>query len=233
MANERPQTNQYDEHFYDSHKTRTAYRVLAGFLRDVFGPKSAVDFGCGLGETLRHLKDSGCDVCGIEGSESAKKISKIDIMVRDLNTSVSLGRKYDLAISTEVAEHLPESSADQFVMNMVQHSAGAIFFTAAQPGQAGVGHINCQPKSYWVNKFSKHGFTRSRFLEFCASIALYPLIWDAYWIRDNALVFTHGKSYSFRAMKNLPKFVGSAAWWRLRGSRFGQYWSTKVPAKGS
>jgi hypothetical protein len=30
-------------------------------------------------------------------------------------------------------------------------------FTAAQPGQGGVGHINNRPKSYWKAKFEKKG----------------------------------------------------------------------------
>jgi hypothetical protein len=34
---------------------------------------------------------------------------------------------------------------------------GTLIFTAAQPGQGGVGHINCRKKEYWLNKFVAKG----------------------------------------------------------------------------
>ena len=36
-----------------------------------------------------------------------------------------------------------------------------MIFTAAFPGQQGIGHINCQPKEYWLEKFTNIGLTRN------------------------------------------------------------------------
>jgi hypothetical protein len=36
-------------------------------------------------------------------------------------------------------------------------------FTAAQPGQRGQGHINCQPKNYWLWHFQTRGLTLQHF----------------------------------------------------------------------
>jgi hypothetical protein len=32
-------------------------------------------------------------------------------------------------------------------------------FSAAHPGQGGTGHINEQPKSYWIERFQRAGLT--------------------------------------------------------------------------
>ncbi|NDB61883.1 hypothetical protein EB001_26095, partial [bacterium] len=34
---------------------------------------------------------------------------------------------------------------------------GTLIFTAAQPGQGGVGHINCRKKEYWAKKLIDKG----------------------------------------------------------------------------
>jgi SAM-dependent methyltransferase len=212
----------YQAAYYEPHTRRSAYRRLARFLFGLFRPRSAVDFGCGLGETLRHLREAGCEVFGLDGSDAARRLAATEVRTADLALPVDLGRKFDLAISTEVAEHLPETGADQFVANVAAHAERAVFFTAAQSDQPGVGHLNCQPKEYWGQKFSRHGWVRSPWLEFCASVALYPLVWDAWWIRRNALVLVRGPAPRWRAALLLPGYAASAAAWRVGASRLGK-----------
>ena len=60
-------------------------------------------------------------------------------------------------MSIEVAEHLPESAADGFCRTLASAS-DYLLFSAAIPGQGGVGHFNEQPLPYWVDKFWKLGF---------------------------------------------------------------------------
>jgi SAM-dependent methyltransferase len=217
----------YQAAFFEPHTRRSAYRRLARFLLRLFRPRSAVDFGCGLGETLHHLRRAGCEVHGLDGSAAARQLAFVDVQTADLAQPVDLGRKYDLAISTEVAEHLPESAADQFVANVAAHAGRAIFFTAAQADQPGVGHLNCRPKEYWAEKFAVHGFIRSPWLEFCASVALYPLVWDAWWIRRNALVLVRDKLPRLRAALLLPGAAASAAAWRVGASRLANFFSAR------
>ena len=64
---------------------------------------------------------------------------------------------WDLALSLEVAEHVPPSLAAAFVTFLTSCS-GTIVFTAASPGQSGVGHVNCQPGEYWKSLFHDHGY---------------------------------------------------------------------------
>lgn len=58
-----------------------------------------------------------------------------------------MNRAFDLAVTVEVAEHLPSSRAQSFVADLV-HLASAIAFSAAIPGLGGTKHINEQWPDY-------------------------------------------------------------------------------------
>jgi hypothetical protein len=59
---------------------------------------------------------------------------------------------FDVAISLEVAEHLPGGFADRFI-DLLTGLSKTVVFTAATPGQGGVGHLNELPHAYWIDKF--------------------------------------------------------------------------------
>jgi hypothetical protein len=50
-------------------------------------------------------------------------------------------KRFDLAISLEVAEHLPEGSAGALVSTLIE-AAPVVVFSAAIKGQSGTNHIN-------------------------------------------------------------------------------------------
>ena len=152
----------YDKKFFQAHIAFSErYTEMAQWLCANLKPKRAIDFGCGNGFIISQLKQCGVTVTGVEGSlnaieYAAQNITK-DIQIADLNKSLDFG-KYDLVICSEVAEHLPKESADAFVNTLSSHSTKIIFFTAAEPGQGGVNHINEQPHEYWIEKFNMKGF---------------------------------------------------------------------------
>lgn len=100
--------------------------------------------------------------------------------------------KYDMIESLEVAEHLPKSSAEEYVKFMCDKS-DLILFSAAIPKQSGTYHINEQPPQYWVDIFAKHGFR-------CFDI-LRNEIWNdkniSWWYRQNILIFAKNESAEF------------------------------------
>jgi cyclopropane fatty-acyl-phospholipid synthase-like methyltransferase len=61
-------------------------------------------------------------------------------------------------MSVEVAEHVPKERSDAFINNLLKHAKKNVLFTAAPPGQHGTGHVNCQPKEFWFEKFSSRGW---------------------------------------------------------------------------
>lgn len=133
-------------------------RVLNVVLAE-FQPRTMLDVGCGTGQTLRYCVERGVDVTGVEGSVLAIERATIPsrIQLVDLRRPLDLGRRFDVAWSFEVAEHLPPQAADTFVDTLARHS-DRIALSAARPGQWGVGHFNCQPPEYWIQKFTARGF---------------------------------------------------------------------------
>jgi hypothetical protein len=68
-----------------------------------------------------------------------------------------LDRTFDLAISLEVAEHLPEEAADAFVESLTR-LASVVLFSAAAPYQGGEHHVNERWPVYWAERFATHGY---------------------------------------------------------------------------
>ncbi len=124
-----------------------------------FQPKSVLDVGCGTGASLRFFLGKGIEATGVEASAAAIRAADMgnSIVKHDLRRPLDLGRRFDLVWCFEVAEHLHERDADTFVMTLVRHS-DVIVMSAAPPGQGGEGHLNEQPKSYWIDKFAKQKF---------------------------------------------------------------------------
>lgn len=154
--------NFYDRGFYEEHvKLKPAYQELAELIFARFHPTSVCDFGCGNGFLLHFLAQRGVDVAGVEGSKAALEF--MDSSLRDRVQIRNLAEViktdvYDLVISTEVAEHLPKKAAPVLVSNLIGSASREIVFSAAKPGQWGDGHINCQPKEFWISLFSSHGW---------------------------------------------------------------------------
>jgi Methyltransferase domain len=124
-------------------------------------PKSVVDFGSGSCDWLAALRDlsPGIDCLGVDHPDvptDAIHIPVENFIHADLSQPVNLGRRFDLAICLEVAEHLPSSAAQTLVDTLMRHS-DLVLFSAAIPGQRGKGHINLQWPLYWIERFAVGG----------------------------------------------------------------------------
>lgn len=124
--------------------------------------KTIVDVGCGVGTWLKVCKELGVNyVRGLDGDYIRREQLQVDpseFRAVNLESPPSLHEVFDLAISLEVAEHLPESAADQLVAYLVS-AAPAVLFSAAIPGQGGTLHKNEQWPDYWATRFEQHGFS--------------------------------------------------------------------------
>ena len=139
----------------------TTPREVVPIVMEMVKPHSVLDVGCGLGTWLRAFEEHGVDdVLGLDGDHVNQALLKIPLdkfRTQDLTKRWDLGRKFDLVISLEVAEHLDENAADRFVEMLVNHG-DTIVFSAAVPRQGGQNHLNEQWPAYWQAKFAKHGF---------------------------------------------------------------------------
>jgi SAM-dependent methyltransferase len=156
-------------------------------------PSSVLDVGCGTGSWSRAALDAGVpDVVGIDGIEPSPahlRIPQSCFMVRDLTKPVDLGRRFDLAICLEVAEHLELEHAETLIQTLARHS-DCIVFSAAAPGQPGQHHVNCEPPSAWQKRFNDLGF-------FCDDEVRWRL-WDETrlepWYRQNMFIARNSPS---------------------------------------
>jgi hypothetical protein len=158
-----------DAMYKDRHaRTLTSARIILDLvLRRITDIKSAVDVGCGVGTWLSVLHNKGIsDIRGLDGEWVDEKFLIIPqhcFSRHDLRHPVRLDRKFDLAISLEVAEHIPEQDAENFVASLTS-LADCILFSAAIPHQGGKGHVNEQWPDYWARKFEANGYKTIDFI---------------------------------------------------------------------
>lgn len=186
----RAEANLYDEKFYEQYTTgsvRSARVVLPVVLAQV-PVRSAVDIGCGCGAWLYALQELHVtDVVGYDGEyvdRSKLLIEEAKFTAVDLRYAFEIGRKFDLAMSLEVAEHLPTECAEAFAERLVT-AAPFVLFSAAIPGQGGVNHVNERWPDYWRSIFRSFGFSPVDLVR--------PEIWGhadvEFWYQQNIIVY--------------------------------------------
>ena len=167
--------------------------AIVPFIMKCFSPTSVTDVGCAEGSWLSVFAKHGVNkIRGFDGPWVSKDeliISIEQFTTQDLEIFKAPDNEhFDLAISLEVAEHLDETSADNFVQQLTKLS-NRILFSAAIPGQGGLHHLNEQPPSYWAKKFNRYGFDQLDFLR--------PIFWDderiEWWYRQNFFIYEKRK----------------------------------------
>jgi SAM-dependent methyltransferase len=142
-------------------ESRRTAAVVAPMVMDLLGPDSVVDLGCGTGGWLAEFQLAGVhEILGIDGAWIERDDLEIPVKqfrVADLTRPFELGRRFALACSIEVAEHLPASSAPTFIASLAS-LAPAVLFSAAIPFQGGTRHLNEQWADYWQALFAQHDF---------------------------------------------------------------------------
>ena len=184
----------YPADFYQDRRRHTAHaatRVLAALPLGL--PRASLaDIGCGTGTWLAAGLAMGAQSAwGLEGAWVTPAMlddPRIAFIPHDLEQAFA-GPRVDLAMSLEVAEHLSPARADGFVADLVA-LAPAVLFSAAIPGQGGVGHLNEQWQSWWAGLFARHGYT--------AHDVIRPAIWAddgvPAWYRQNTIVYLDAAS---------------------------------------
>lgn len=131
---------------------------LALWIKESFNPSYVLDIGCGPGTYVNSLNEVGVPAIGIDSDKRVE--GKPNLIHQDLFESRLVS---PFVLCLEVAEHI-ETDLSEKVVDCVSFSVaspgGVLLWSAAQPGQGGVGHINCQYKKFWSSKFERRGLQR-------------------------------------------------------------------------
>jgi SAM-dependent methyltransferase len=154
--------NKYNESFYQKQMNGSlmSAKIIAPLVNKIITPASVIDIGCGVGTWLSVFKELGVKIHGIDGDYVKTEMLLVDqseFTSANLLQKIPPKDKFDLAISLEVAEHLPNERADSFIQELCS-IAPVVLFSAAIPFQGGVNHINEQWQDHWVDLFKKNDF---------------------------------------------------------------------------
>lgn len=182
---------EYKDAFYSKRFDRTIYsakKILSYIFNIIPEHRSIVDLGCGVGTWLVAAKELGAEeITGYDGDwveKSYLAIPEESFSAVNLAEFTPPENKYSLAISLEVAEHLPPESGPGFTKKLTELS-DFVLFSAAIPHQVGKHHLNEQWQSYWLNVFEDHNYL-------CLD-CIRPVFWSdseiPVWYRQNAFLF--------------------------------------------
>jgi len=186
----------YDRAFYRklSGSARQSARHIVPDLVARTGAKSVIDIGCGTGAWLSVFAENGIkDFLGIDCDSIPRDMLVIPterFVAFDLALPYRSGRRFDLVVSLEVAEHLPRAAAESFVGSLVRLGP-AVLFSAAVPGQGGTHHVNEQWQDYWAALFEQHAYLPIDCVR--------PSVWQnqevAWWYAQNTILYCE-RSYA-------------------------------------
>lgn len=175
----------------------TAQKGWQAILPDLPPIKTVLDLGCGMGAwsaALEEKRDVNLQLV------DHPKVPTEDLLVSnkasftgiDLDKDLPDARQWDLIICIEVLEHFNEKRA-LALKDFIVESTDLVLFSAAVPGQGGIGHINCQRHSYWHAHFQAAGFTfYDGFKRHIIHNQTIP-----FWIRQNLFVYYRPKYASY------------------------------------
>lgn len=169
-----------------SHKSA---EIVADIILSRIQPATVIDVGCGVGTWARAFKDRGCNVIGLDGDYVRREdlyITPDEFRAVDLSKCTAGDFDgFDLAVCLEVAEHI-DPTAEKNFLDFLSGLAPYVLFSAALPGQGGVGHVNEQWQSHWIDEFHSRGMS-------CLDVVR-PKVWGdpavKPWYAQNAFLFS-------------------------------------------
>lgn len=177
---------------YEDEHSNTPW--LWDFLIEEFKPRTMLDVGCGQGYAAKYFLDHGVDARGVDGSLFAQEntvLPRDRFILHDYTKGPLRPKCVDLIWCCEFVEHIEEEYFDYVLYDTFAYSR-VIAMTFAPPNSPGYHHVNCQERSYWVEKLASIYFTLDE-ERTARSHAVPPEVMKhAYW-GQSGMIFTREK----------------------------------------
>lgn len=169
--------------------------ILSAFaLFDV--PETFLDVGCGNGIMVKTARKLGSEAYGVD--QLVEPDWEPYFFHKNLVDYFELpdGKKADIVMSIEIAEHLHESAHSTFCNtlcnNLKEGTDKFLIFSAARPGQGGTGHIACRPARYWAEEFIMRGLVANDQMTMNLALLWSRIRSPLDYFTDNCMVFHKG-----------------------------------------
>jgi len=104
-----------------------------------FAPKSALDFGCGVGRLTRALAKRVERVAGVDAAESMLRLARENVPGATFSSTIP-DQRFDFIVSLIVFQHIPvrrgEALLDELLAHLEPGGAAALHFTFRRPGSS-------------------------------------------------------------------------------------------------
>jgi len=146
-------------------------RLVVEFCEKINGkaPNVIKEFGSAGGWFAEKFVSLGIRIIGVEGTEagftkcinrlSNQDSDKFGFHLRDLRRSVDTLKRVDIALCTEVAEHIEPPFSATLIKSLCDAS-DLVWFSFEEPNtnEAHVHHCNEMPAKFWINLFDFYGY---------------------------------------------------------------------------
>ncbi len=162
-----------DKYFQEDHVDNKIVKKYVDYVlsygKQILGRdiKTVLELGCGAGWFTEEFVKRKIDILAIEGSKSGYNKTKKrikgkysgKIIKHDLRLPIYFNKQFDIALCTEVAEHIEPPFSSQLVQTLTRHSR-LIWFSFEKPltNTQHYHHSNEQPEMFWKNLFQFYHF---------------------------------------------------------------------------
>lgn len=147
------------------------YRYLASYIMaepaKIRKGNKILDIGCGIGILVEQFNKLGYKAIGIDVNQAAIKNSICPNNCFLTKTTAKLDYPdgiFDLIVSREVLEHIPEAEIDACLEEWERVSKGKMvhIIAVSERGASATNdpaHVNVKSENWWSKKFASHGYT--------------------------------------------------------------------------
>jgi SAM-dependent methyltransferase len=188
---------------------RRSAEAVVPLVMELATPSSVIDVGCGTGIWLATFARHGVlEIVGVDSEQVPPDLIEVPpsaFVVSDLTLPLQIGRKFDLVVCLEVAEHLPQESADQLIASLTD-LGDLVLFSAAIPRQGGIYHVNEQWPEYWQDRFAARGYVPID----CVRRKIWSNPEVAWWYAQNMLIYARRSALNARpSLRTELEFMGT------------------------